>query len=151
MRRVDKQVTDPYDIESILRKGQLCFLAMVDVNRPYIVPVCYGYEDEALYIHSAPEGRKIDILRRNPVVCFSIVSCSELRPDQKACNWSAKYNSVVGTGKAGILTNREAKEFGLRILMGQYSKEKYDFSGVKLDEIVIIRIEIEEMEGKEST
>jgi nitroimidazol reductase NimA-like FMN-containing flavoprotein (pyridoxamine 5'-phosphate oxidase superfamily) len=151
MRRSDRQTTDIQNIEQILVSGQLCHLALVDDGKPYIVPLNFGYADGALYFHSAPEGRKLDIIRKNPEVCFNVIGRYDLVTGEQACSWSAKYTSVMGTGKAEIVTDREGKEEGLTVLMAQYSEEEYEFFEEKLDGIVVIKVVIEEMIGKGST
>jgi nitroimidazol reductase NimA-like FMN-containing flavoprotein (pyridoxamine 5'-phosphate oxidase superfamily) len=123
---------------------------MVDDGKPYVVPLNFGYEDGALYFHSAPGGRKIDILRESPDVCFSVVGKYDLVMGERACSWTAEFSSVTGTGKAAILTDRTEKEKGLTVLMRQYSEENFDFSDEDLDGVVIIRVDIEEMIGKKS-
>jgi len=150
MRRSDKQITDLTELESLLSTADLCHLSMVDEGRPYVVPMNFGYEDSALYFHSAPEGRKIDILKSNPEVCFSIVARHELVTSERACSWTAKFSSVIGTGIATIISDRTVKEQGLKVLMAQYSDEEYDFSNENLDGVVVIRVEIESMTGKSS-
>ena len=60
MRRKDREINDKFAIESIIRKASVCRLAMVDGNRPYIVPLCFGYQGDALYFHSANVGKKLD-------------------------------------------------------------------------------------------
>ena len=151
MRRSDKQIKDLAELEAILRSAQICHLSMVDEGKPYVVPLNFGYEDNALYFHSAPEGRKINILRKNPEVCFSVVARHEIVVSERACSWTAEFSSVTGTGKAAILTDRAGKEKGLTVLMSQYSDEKYDFSDEDLDGVVVIRVEVQEMTGKSST
>jgi hypothetical protein len=150
MRRSDKQITDIADLEAILHSAQICHLSMVDEGKPYVVPLNFGYENNTLYFHSAPEGRKIDVLKKNPDVCFSIVARHELVVSERACSWTAEFSSVTGTGKAEILTDREEVEKGLTILMQQYSDEDYDFSGEDLSEVIVIKVDIQEMTGKES-
>ena len=150
MRRSDRQISDPAELETILRSAQLCHLAMVDDGKPYVVTLNFGYADGALYFHSAPEGRKIDVIRKNPEVCFNVIRNYDLVTGEQACSWSAEYSSVTGTGKAEIVTNREGKEKGLKLLMGQYSKEEYDFTEKELDGVVIIRVEVETFMGKSS-
>ncbi|MHC4124090.1 MAG: pyridoxamine 5'-phosphate oxidase family protein [Planctomycetota bacterium] len=66
MRKKDKQINDPAEIEDTL----ICRLAFCDNNQPYIVPLCFGHKDNALYFHCAAEGKKLDILRKNNNVCF---------------------------------------------------------------------------------
>ena len=151
MRRSEKQVKDTQETESILHSAQICHLSMVDEGKPYVVPLNFGYEDNALYFHSASEGRKIDVLKQNPEVCISVVARHEIVVSERACSWTAEFSSVTGTGKAEILNDREEVEKGLTILMQQYSDAEYDFSDENLDGIVIIRVEIEEMTGKSST
>ncbi|MGD8354023.1 MAG: pyridoxamine 5'-phosphate oxidase family protein, partial [Pseudomonadota bacterium] len=97
------------------------------------------------------EGRKIEILRSNPAVSFTIISRHEIVMNERVCSWTAKFTSVIGSGKAEIITDRTGKEKGLEILMGQYSNEEYDFSGEDLDGLVIIKATIEEMMGKSNT
>jgi len=150
MRRSDKQITDLTELESLLSTADLCHLSMVDEGRPYVVPMNFGYEDSALYFHSAPEGRKIDVLRKSPDVCFSIIGRYDLVSGESACSWTAKFSSVIGTGIATIISDRTVKEQGLKVLMAQYSDEEYDFSNENLDGVVVIRVEIESMTGKSS-
>ncbi len=150
MRRNDKRIESAAELAELLRSGEVCHLSMVDDGKPYIVPLNYGYVDGVLYFHSAPEGRKIDILRKNPQVCFSVVADHQLIEGVKACSWSASYRSVIGTGIASILTEPAEKKVGLKILMAQYSDREYEFSDWDLERVVVIRVEIEEMSGKGS-
>jgi nitroimidazol reductase NimA-like FMN-containing flavoprotein (pyridoxamine 5'-phosphate oxidase superfamily) len=150
MRRNDKRIESAAELAELLRSGEVCHLSMVDDGKPYIVPLNYGYVDGVLYFHSAPEGRKIDILRKNPQVCFSVVADHQLIEGVKACSWSASYRSVIGTGIASILTEPAEKKVGLNILMAQYSDREYEFSDWDLERVVVIRVEIEEMSGKGS-
>ena len=71
VRRDDKMIRDLDGIREILRKGLVCHVAMVDEGMPYMVAMNYGFRDNAIYLHATLEGRKIDILRKNPRVCFN--------------------------------------------------------------------------------
>ena len=150
MRRKEKRIESKTDLAEILRRGEICYLSMVDNQKPYVVPLNYGYADGALYFHSAPEGRKVDILKKNSEVCFTVVSDYELVRGEKACSWTAEYRSVIGTGKARILTEPEAKERGLAVFRGQSSGEDYDFSDIPLNNLIVIRVDIETLMGKSS-
>ena len=70
MRRKDKEIKDKEVIESIIKRATVCRIALSENNVPYIVPLSFGYKDNCLYFHSAPEGRKIDIIKQNNNVCF---------------------------------------------------------------------------------
>ena len=70
MRRKDKEISDRSAIEDIIKRSTVCRLAMSDNNSPYVIPINFGYENSTVYFHSAREGRKIDILKKNPNVCI---------------------------------------------------------------------------------
>jgi nitroimidazol reductase NimA-like FMN-containing flavoprotein (pyridoxamine 5'-phosphate oxidase superfamily) len=65
MRRSEREIKDRAVIDAIIRQCLVCRLGLSDGEEPYIVPLCFGYDGEALYVHSASDGRKIDILRKN--------------------------------------------------------------------------------------
>jgi nitroimidazol reductase NimA-like FMN-containing flavoprotein (pyridoxamine 5'-phosphate oxidase superfamily) len=46
-------------------------LGCVDNGEPYVVPINYVFEDEAIYSHSLP-GRKIEALRAYPRSCLQV-------------------------------------------------------------------------------
>ncbi|MBU3917342.1 pyridoxamine 5'-phosphate oxidase family protein, partial [bacterium] len=70
MRRKEKEITDKAIIDSIINDSKVCRLGLSDDNRPYVVPLCFGYENDTLYFHSAHKGMKLDILKKNKQVCF---------------------------------------------------------------------------------
>lgn len=149
MRRRDKEITDRATIESIIRRAQVCRVGCVDNGRPYIIPLCFGYEAGALYFHAAQEGRKLDVLRQNPHVCFEFDIDQELLRGQAACEWGMKYRSVIGFGSVSILEDVEAKQTALDCIMRQYqAQEPYTYSDTSLEKTVIIKIDIHEMTGK---
>ena len=149
MRRKEKQITQTADIEQILKQGQVCRLGFVDNNVPYIVPMNYGYQDQVLYFHSAPAGRKIDLIRANPVVCFEVDELVKMNKAANACDWGASFKSVIGTGTARILDTPEEKKAGLDIIMAQYSDRSFNYPDGKLAKTAVIKVTIEEMTGKQ--
>jgi len=125
---------------------------MADGNESYLVTINYGYRDNVIYFHSAPEGKKVDWLRKNPHVCFMIYIDDELVTGENPCrDWTMKYKSVIGYGKVSILKDPEEKADGLNIIMAQYTKNgPFEFSEKNLEEIVVIKIEIAEISAKVS-
>ena len=150
MRRKDKEITDIDEIESIIKKAARCCIGLVDDGEPYLVPVCFGYERKSLYFHSAPEGRKVDIIKRNNRVCFEIDTDLQVMKSEKSCDWSMKYRSVVGTGKAHILESDEDKAHGLNMIMRQYTEKDLDLPQPVPESVLVARIDIESITGKKS-
>ena len=152
MRKHKQEITDPKILEKILSEGKVCRLAMMDAEKPYLLPFNYGYRDGCLYIHSAPEGKKIDLLKKNNRVCFEVESPTELTTHEKPCKWAFKYQSIVGYAHVEILTDLEEKKAGLNVIMSQYGFEgKPDYEDKQVEFIVILKVVIDEMTGKQSS
>ncbi|MDO9515202.1 MAG: pyridoxamine 5'-phosphate oxidase family protein [Syntrophales bacterium] len=148
MRRKDKEVARREDIEEIIRRADVCRLALCEGNRPYVVPLCFGYEAGVLYFHCAPNGRKLEILDNNRNVCFEMDVDHELVPGEASCTWGFRYRSVVGFGRASRVSDPEAKRDALRVIMGNYSEGVFDFPEDALARTVVIKVVIEDMTGK---
>ena len=150
MRRNDKQINDAAVIDNILRGATVCRLGMCQGDRPYVVPLCFGYEDNALYFHCARDGRKLDILRANSNVCFEVdIDCEVVKAGQ-ACDWGMKYKSVIGFGTAVFIEDVELKRKGLDVIMRQYSDGAFEYPVNAIEDIVFIKVEIDSMTGKQS-
>ena len=150
MRRKDKQINDVAVINDILSSTRVCRLALCENNQPYVVPLCFGYKDNTLYFHCAGQGKKLDILRKNKNVCFEIdIDCEVVKADQP-CDWGMKYKSVIGFGKAVFIENIEQKCKALDVIMQQYSGGTFEYPANAIENIVVIKIGIESMTGKQS-
>ncbi len=148
MRRKDREIKSREEIEAIIEKSLVCRLGMADEDGPYIVPLSFGYADNRLYFHSAKEGRKLDILRKNNKVCFEFDTDKEIVRGDKACDWGIKFKSVIGFGKAFIVEDVESKKAALDIIMAHYSSGQFAYDEKNLKRTVIIKVEIESMTGK---
>lgn len=145
-----KTITDRKIIDLILKESTICRLAMIDQMEPYLIPLNYGYFDNALYIHSAPIGRKIEILKRNKRVCFEIDLPAEIVRNELSCDWSTKARSLIGYGTVEIITDSAEKRRGLDIIMAQHGKSSgNNYKDSLVDSIVILKLLIEEITGKQ--
>jgi nitroimidazol reductase NimA-like FMN-containing flavoprotein (pyridoxamine 5'-phosphate oxidase superfamily) len=150
MRRKDKEISDHDAMESILNRATVCRVALSLHNVPYVVPLNFGYHAGCLYFHSAPEGRKIDIIKQNDRVCFEVDIDHQLIEARKACDWTMRYRSIIGFGRAFLIDDREQKRRALDIIVGHYSDGSYQYPDEAVNDVAIIKVEIESMTGKES-
>lgn len=150
MRRREKEIKGKKAIESIIKRATVCRIALCENDIPYIVPLLFGYRDDCLYFHSAPEGRKIDIIRRNNNVCFELDIDHEILESETPCQWGMRYRSVIGFGKAYLVDDPEKKRRALNIIMEHYSGNSYKYPKDMIKNILIIKIEIDSMTGKRS-
>ena len=137
-------------MESIIGKALVCRLAMVDGDQPYVVPLCFGYRNNTLYFHSAPEGRKLDILKKNNRVCFEFDIDSNPEAAEKPCAWAMHYKSVIGFGRATFIEDTQSKRAALNIIFKQYAQAVQPYPEAALKETMIIKVKIEQMTGKKS-
>ena len=145
MRRMDREVTSFPDIIDILSSSTVIHLSMVDDGRPYVVPMNFGFEtdgkDIILYFHSAKEGRKIDILKRNPDVFFELDSAHRLIKGDSACSYSFGYQSIMGSGRAVFLETHEEKRHALSCLMKHVGNlDNPTFPDKALDAVTVFSI-----------
>ncbi len=150
MRRADKEIADRQEIDRIIGRSRVCRLALVDGGLPYIVPFSFGYDGTALYFHSAPEGRKIDLLAGNPNVCFEFDIDAEPVPSGTSCGWTMRYRSVIGSGTASFVEDPAGKRSALETIMRQYTEGPYEFPEEALRKISVIKVVITGISGKVS-
>ena len=151
MRRSDKELTDPAAIEDILKRARICHIALCDDGKPYVVPMNYGYDGNCLYLHSAREGRKIDIIKRNNLVAFSIFIDDMPVENDIACKRTMKYRSIMGQGSITLIGHAGEKEKALQIIMSHQAGEgDYQFERARVEKVIVLRVDIEEMSGKKS-
>lgn len=68
----------------------------------------------------------------------------------QACKWTMNYQSLIGYGTVEILENKNEKIAGLDILMSQFGSKKNSYHSKHVDAIVILKLTIESISGKQS-
>jgi len=151
MRKKDKEITDPKEIEEIIYANKVCRIGLSEDNTPYIVPMNYGYKENKIFLHSAVVGKKIDIIKKNNKVCFEITDSIEIVQAEKACDFSTKYRCVIGFGTIKIVNDLNEKKEALQIIMNQHTnKSDWKFPDEIVSKTMILEIEIESITGKTS-
>ena len=151
MRRKDREIKDKKIIKSIIKKAAICRIALSENNMPYIIPINFGYKNNHIYLHSASEGKKIDIIRKNSNICFEMDIKHDLVKSESPCNYGMKYCSVIGFGKAYLVDDFNEKITALNTIMEHYMPgTSFEYPKHVVDELTIIRVDIESLTGKKS-
>ena len=153
MRRNDREITDKTLIEHFIAKEQIIRIAFYDNGDLYIVPLNYGYiydnDKYVFYFHGAKAGRKYELSKSSPQVGFEIDGAYELLEADVACDYSAKFQSVIGTGRLSIVEDYEEKIKGLNVLMNHISgKTEWSYSKEMVDAVAVFRLEVEKLSCK---
>lgn len=124
-------------------------LACCEDNKPYIIPVTYTYQHPCIY-GQTNEGQKLNMLRKNPTVCFEVEQVSDMR------NWKC----VLAYGTFEELSGEEAEKARSLLfnnvfqLMTSSTVHLHEHdSGTALDDsgrikYVMYRIRIDSMTGR---
>lgn len=151
MRRKGKEIADRRHLDDLIRGCLVCHVGLAKDNRPYVVPMSFGYDGEALYLHTAPEGKKIEYVEANPLVCFEFERNVELRRhSQRACHWTFRYESVIGWGTVRELVEPSEKARALGEIMRQYSGKTWPIESAAATKARVWKVAITSMTGKQS-
>ena len=162
MRRKDREVLGDENIAKIIEQCTTCHVAMVDdAGVPYVIPLSFGYSLNngvlELYFHCAHVGKKLDCIRKNPNVAFSM--CVENRIEihkDNYCKSGRFYASVVGQGKAEIVEDVAEKCRGLSLLMERQAAgatqsatpHKFEFTPEQAATVTVFKITSTNFTGK---
>ncbi len=152
MTRREREITDIDEIRGILDRAKIVHVGMVDGNRPYVVPMNYGYtlNDGKLtfYLHGAMRGRKLDVIRANPNLFVELDTDIVPFEGEVACKYGLCYSSVMGEGVAEIVEDTELKKEALSIFMKTQTGKDFEFNDKMVSVVSIIKINISEFTAK---
>ena len=152
MTKRELQITDEGRIRQILDTAKVLHLGMSVNDEPYVVPMNYGYVLEdgklVLYLHSAVQGKKLDLIRQNPRVFFEL-DCDRIPFEgEKPCQYGLSYASVMGRGNARIVDDVEEKIKAMSVLMKTQTEKDFSFNERLVSIVAVIRIDVAEYTAK---
>jgi nitroimidazol reductase NimA-like FMN-containing flavoprotein (pyridoxamine 5'-phosphate oxidase superfamily) len=155
MRRKEKEITNPELISEIIRGSDVCRLGLAKDNTPYVVPLSFGYDGDAIYFHTARKGRKIRYMQANGKVCFEFERGVRPLPDPaNPCEWTFSFQTVIGYGTIHELETVDEKAHGLNQIVthygAHYSGQEGAFGEASLAKIRVWKVTIETLSGKQS-
>lgn len=148
VRRQDRLMDEERAIE-LLREGEYGVLSMVSENMGYGIPVNYVWDGQnSVYIHCAPEGRKLTAIEQNPMVSLCVIGNVNLLPR----NFTTEYESAIFFGKANVNLSEEERMKALHLLIDKLSADFKDigdkYAHKSFHRVEIIRVDFSEFSGK---
>ena len=154
MRQKNREITNFNEIVEVIRSCDVCRLALNDDGYPYIVPLNFGLEVTdgtiKLYFHSALEGYKLDLIKKDNRASFEMDCKHQLQYFEEKCYCTMAYESVIGSGRIRIL-DEEEKTDALMKLMGHYHREieaEVKFNPAAISRTMVYVLTVEEITGK---
>lgn len=150
MRRSDREIFDREVIDSIISRSPICRLGLIVDRRPYVVPLCFGYDGNAVFLHMAKEGMKVAGLRENNQVCVEFDIPGDVIRFPDACSWSISYESVIAYGSVEVLESVADKRSALMTIMRHYAEADADWSfpADVLENTLVLKIHLNKITGK---
>jgi nitroimidazol reductase NimA-like FMN-containing flavoprotein (pyridoxamine 5'-phosphate oxidase superfamily) len=137
------------EIDNLLHQAVLGRIGCSDGQKIYVIPISYVYDGQYVYCHTH-EGLKIDILRKNPTVCFEVEIIENL----------ANWQTVIAHGVFEELTDPALRMDALQKLYDRRLpaitsqttklKEEWPFGAESLGQIegIALRIRLDSKTGR---
>ena len=158
MRRADREVADPQQVEAIIATCKIVSLAYTDAEGITIVPLNFGYVFDTesnhltLYFHGSATGRKMDAVKaaNNALpMAFEMATDCEVVEGRTLCNWGEAFKSVIGNGVASVIDDLDECRKGLRLLMGQQAgMPDIEFTDQQVRSVTVWKIEVRHLTAK---
>ena len=129
MKRSEFEIKDKKIIEDVLIESEYGTLALCTDNKPYSIPINFVYIDEVFYFHGSKSGKKIEYLKSNPNVSFSVVMPYSIiqsyfsSEDGLASATTHFFKSILIDGEIEFIKEYKDKAFILEALMQKFQPE----------------------------
>ena len=144
LRRKKRAITDEAARELLATCKRGVFAVNGDDGYPYAIPVNYFFdaEHDKIYFHGAKAGHKVDALKRDDKVCFTVYGNDWYKDD----DWAPYVQSTVVFGRCRLANDAPAfiedkvRELALKYHPSAEEVEEEiakDIKGVQLYEITI--------------
>jgi nitroimidazol reductase NimA-like FMN-containing flavoprotein (pyridoxamine 5'-phosphate oxidase superfamily) len=136
-------------MESVLCEETVGYLGLSMDGMPYVVPLNYGYVEGKILFHCALTGKKLDYLKANPQVCFTVgwQSSKVVRHPQGAlCH--VENDSVICYGIARIVEDVEERREVLTAFNRCLQPDAEEITLEAASKCCAVEIKVTEMTGR---
>lgn len=147
--RLSKKGLSQEQTLQVLEKAQYGVLSVLgDDGYPYGVPVQFVLQNEAIYIHCALQGHKLDAIAAESKVCFTAVSDMQIL----AADFNTAFHSAVAFGKAALIEDEQEILAALWKIFEKYTPDHLEAAKAYLADnlaaTAVIKITVEHLTGK---
>lgn len=145
MRRTDREITSS-EAMRLLAQAKHGVLSMIDADGgPYAVPVNHALVDSYIIIHCAVRGRKLDSVRKDARVCYTVYNVIEIDAEEL----TTRYTSATALGRAELVEDAATK----RRLLAEMTERlapgaAFACSNETVADTRVIRIKVDSVTGK---
>lgn len=153
LRRADRAVTDPLEIDAILGRCQVGRLGLWSRGEPYVVPLHFAHtragDQFTIYIHGAGEGRKLEAVGQGVRACFEADRRIDLVDHPQVCRIGATFESVIGWGQVEVCADPDSALPGLVALLDKYApRRSAELTAREAALVTVLRLVLDEVTAK---
>jgi nitroimidazol reductase NimA-like FMN-containing flavoprotein (pyridoxamine 5'-phosphate oxidase superfamily) len=137
-------------IEKVLYEENLGYLGVSLDDKPLVVPLNYVYTEGKILFHCALEGKKLDTIRKNDEVCFTVarqMGTVEQHENNDPCHVDSA--SVMCFGKAKVIENLVERQKALNIFNKRFDPDAEEISLESTKNCMAVEIQINEMTARQ--
>ncbi len=170
MRRKDREMNREFGYQ-VMDKARFGVVSMMDENnQPYGIPLSVAREGNALYFHSAMEGKKVDIFAGSPSVSIVFVGdvkvpelyreeeLEEMAKDETKASllirkvFTTEFESAMARGRVEKVTSEEERLQGMKVICNKFTPTKMAYfeaaAKAGLYRANVYKLEMEEVTAK---
>ena len=150
IRRIKRAISEEEAQKLLLSERRAVLAVNGDDGYPFAIPLNYIYDKEQakIYFHGAKAGHKVDSLKKNDKICFTVYGNEQ----RKEGDWAPYLQSVVIFGRCRLVEDAQLTEKRVRELAMKYypGAQEVDAEMARdLKAVQLYEIEIEHMSGKQ--
>jgi nitroimidazol reductase NimA-like FMN-containing flavoprotein (pyridoxamine 5'-phosphate oxidase superfamily) len=137
------------EMEELLRKEAVGYLGLSVDGQPYVVPLNYAYMEGKIFFHCALTGKKLDYLKANPQVCFTVARQEgQVRRHAEGDPCYVDSDSVICYGTARVIEKVEERQVALNAFNRSFRPNAEAISLERVLRCAAVEIRIAEMTGR---
>lgn len=139
------------EIEKLIKSCKVCYVAMSDGDVPYVLPMNFALDDNAVILHSAQSGRMWETIQKNPKVCINWTMGEDLawQDERVGCSYRMISSSALVEGTVEFVDDFSEKERCMHLLMAHYSEREFKFNAPAIKNVGVIKVHIDKLSAKE--
>ncbi len=125
-RGVKKANYNKGTIHSILDASEVCHIAFIYKEKPFVQPINFGRDGEKIFIHGSLKNRMTNALLESKEVCLNVMILDSMKLTRAAFHHSVNYRSVMIFGTAKELTDVNDKLRGLKSIINHFVPNRWE-------------------------
>ncbi|GAA4028055.1 pyridoxamine 5'-phosphate oxidase family protein [Allokutzneria multivorans] len=127
-RGKDRATSERTDLDEVLDAGVICHLGVVVNGAPVVLPTCYGWEDNTLYVHGSTGASTLRTAIAGAEVSVAITLLDGIVYARSVFHHSANYRSAVVHGRARLVQEPDEKLHALEVITEHVAPGSWDYT-----------------------